>query len=217
MHSTFFLTRTHFCYTKLTESLGNYIKSLRGRTLLLFVIRDHYGSPLANLKATLTSDLSRIWDGILKPPELENRLLSDYFDLEFTTLPHKMLASEIFKDEVQLLRNRFVDKDDPNYLFKDVYRRRVPADGVAFYMEGIWVEYLPPLFVFRVSHKYLKFALYRNKFNRPKTWTYQPSKNYSPNFVATKFQHLYLPSPICKSRSKSGSLRMVWWLKTSVT
>jgi hypothetical protein len=115
--------------------------SSSGRTLLLFVIRDHIGAtPLANLQATLTADLSRIWEGLSKPSDLKDRQLSDYFDLEFTTLPHKVLVPEKFEAEVQLLRKRFVEKDKPSYLFKSAYHKRIPADGVAFYMEGIWVS-----------------------------------------------------------------------------
>lgn len=111
-----------------------------GRTLLLFVIRDHIGqTPLANLQATLTSDLNKIWENLSKPADLSDSKLSDYFDLAFTALPHKILAADKFESEVLNLRTRFVDKESPNYLFKPVYHKRIPADGVAFYMEGIWV------------------------------------------------------------------------------
>ncbi|TFK44325.1 RHD3/Sey1 [Crucibulum laeve] len=112
-----------------------------GRTLLLFVIRDHIGTtPLANLQGTLTTDLNRIWESLSKPAELQDRKLSDYFDLAFTALPHKILAADKFEAEVQNLRKRFVDKEDPGYLFKPAYHKRIPADGVAFYMEGIWEQ-----------------------------------------------------------------------------
>jgi len=115
--------------------------STNGRTLLLFVIRDHIGTtPLANLQATLTADLHRIWESLSKPTELQDRQLSDYFDLAFTALPHKLLAAEKFESEVQNLRRRFVDKENEEFLFKPMYHKRIPADGVAFYMEGIWVS-----------------------------------------------------------------------------
>jgi len=112
----------------------------QGRTLLLFVIRDHIQTPLPNLRATLTADLSRIWESLAKPAELKDRQLSDYFDLAFTALPHKILAGAQFESEVANLRSRFVNKADENYLFKPAYHKRIPADGVAFYMEGIWVS-----------------------------------------------------------------------------
>ncbi|KAF9004417.1 root hair defective 3 GTP-binding protein [Hymenopellis radicata] len=112
-----------------------------GRTLLLFVIRDHIGTtPLANLQATLTADLNRIWDSLSKPDELKDRILGDYFDLSFTALPHKILAADQFEAEVRNLRSRFTDKTKDNYLFKPAYHKRIPADGVAFYMENIWEQ-----------------------------------------------------------------------------
>jgi hypothetical protein len=118
----------------------HYSLSTSGRTLLFFVIRDHIATPLEDLQATLTSDLTRIWESLSKPAELRDRQLSDYFDLAFTTLPHKLLLPDKFESDVQLLRKRFVDKDQPGYLFKPMYHKRIPADGVAFYMEGIWVR-----------------------------------------------------------------------------
>jgi hypothetical protein len=105
------------------------------------VIRDHIGTtPLANLQATLTADLAKIWDTLSKPADLVHAQLADYFDLSFTALPHKILAADRFEDEVLRLRGRFVDPKNEGYVFKPVYHKRIPADGVAFYMEGIWVS-----------------------------------------------------------------------------
>lgn len=113
----------------------------QGRTLLLFVIRDHIGvTPLENLQATLTADLKKIWDSLSKPQDLQDRQLSDYFDLAFTALPHKILATDKFEAEVQELRKRFVDKTRDDFVFKPAYHKRIPADGVAFYMENIWEQ-----------------------------------------------------------------------------
>ena len=110
------------------------------RTLLLFVIRDHIGTtPLENLQNTLTADMKKIWDSLSKPEELKDRQLSDYFDLSFAALPHKILAADQFEFEVGELRKRFADKSRSDYVFKPAYHKRIPADGVAFYMEGIWV------------------------------------------------------------------------------
>jgi hypothetical protein len=93
------------------------------------------------LEATLNADLKRIWDSLSKPTELKDRQMSDYFDLVFTALPHKILSPDKFESGVQELRTRFVDKTSPNYLFKPIYHKRIPADGVGFYMEGIWVSF----------------------------------------------------------------------------
>lgn len=111
------------------------------RTLLLFVIRDHIGTtPLANLQATLSADMNKIWDSLSKPSELQDRQLSDYFDLSFAALPHKVLVPDKFETEVAALRKRFTDKSRDDYVFKPAYHKRIPADGVAFYMEGIWEQ-----------------------------------------------------------------------------
>jgi len=121
--------------------------SANQRTLLLFVIRDHIGAtPLANLQATLTADLQRIWDTLSKPADLQDRKLTDYFDLSFTALPHKVLVPDKFESDVRTLRGRFTDKSRKDFLFKPAYHKRIPADGVAFYMEGIWV-WTPHMFL----------------------------------------------------------------------
>ena len=126
---------------------GKAQENTNQRTLLLFIIRDHIGTtPLANLASTLETDINRIWDSLSKPAELQDRKLSDYFDLGFTTLPHKILAADKFEEEVLNLRRRFMDKENPNYVFKPAYHKRIPADGVAMYMEGIWVRVPPTTF-----------------------------------------------------------------------
>ena len=95
---------------------------------------------MANLQATLTQDMQKIWETLSKPPELKDKQLSDYFDLSFAALPHKILAADKFESEVADLRRRFVDRAREDYVFKPAYHKRIPADGVAFYMEGIWVR-----------------------------------------------------------------------------
>ncbi|KAF9426851.1 Dynamin-like GTPase that mediates homotypic ER fusion [Podila epigama] len=109
------------------------------KTLLLFVIRDHVGStPLSNLSNTLRADLERIWQGLSKPEGLEACKISDYFDFMFTTLSHKLLQPEQFEADVEKLRHRFVDPNDPNYVFQPQYSKRVPVDGLHVYAGGIW-------------------------------------------------------------------------------
>ncbi|GHJ84624.1 hypothetical protein NliqN6_1026 [Naganishia liquefaciens] len=113
------------------------------KTLLLFVIRDHVGAtPLANLTATLTQDMEKIWTSLAKPEHLASASLYDYFDLSFAALPHKILLPEKFEEAVVDLRKRFTDRDREDFVFKPAYHKRIPADGVPFYMEGIWQKVL---------------------------------------------------------------------------
>ena len=79
------------------------------RALLMFVLRDHIGTtPLSNLSDTLKKDLANIWSSLSKPPGLENCAIEDYFDFQFTALPHKILMPEDFNKGVDTLRNRYL-------------------------------------------------------------------------------------------------------------
>ncbi|KAJ2190373.1 Dynamin-like GTPase that mediates homotypic ER fusion [Coemansia sp. RSA 532] len=109
------------------------------KTLLHFVIRDHVSStPLANLAKTLRIDMDRIWTGLNKPEGLEDAKLGDYFDLKFSSLPHKLLQPENFEQAALALRSQFVDTKSSEYVFQPEYKRRVPADGFPRYAEAVW-------------------------------------------------------------------------------
>lgn len=116
------------------------------RSLLFFVIRDHIGNtPLANLRDTLIQDLTRIWSTISKPQGLENSKIEDYFDFAFAALPHKILQPDKFVEEVDKLSTRFTaghrsakDQEYVGGVFLPEYHRRIPADGLSIYAEGVW-------------------------------------------------------------------------------
>jgi hypothetical protein len=109
------------------------------RTLLLFVIRDFVGNtPLTNLQKTIEDDLHKIWNELSKPENLEKSEIEDFFDFMFIGLPHKVFKNEQFEHDVKLLKNRFYYKDDPNYVFKPDYHRKIPADGFPQYAQSIW-------------------------------------------------------------------------------
>jgi len=109
------------------------------KTLLLFVIRDFTGrTPMSNLSSVLTAELNKMWKDISKPEEYNESELSDYFDLMFTSLPHKIYCAEQFENEVIQLKDRFYKSDDEMYVFKPNYHRGIPADGFSNYAENIW-------------------------------------------------------------------------------
>lgn len=111
------------------------------KVLLLFVIRDHVGStPLENLSNTLTTDLNDMWEKISKPKNIKQDCkLSDYFDIEFTTLSHKLLQPDNFNTDVKNLGDRFISNHD-NYLFKNNYKQNFPIDGWTLYAENCWEQ-----------------------------------------------------------------------------
>ncbi|CEH16881.1 protein sey1 [Ceraceosorus bombacis] len=113
----------------------------RDKTLLFFVIRDHIGvTPLENLKNTLLHDLGRIWDSLSKPEGLESSQITDFFDFDFTTLPHKVLQPDEFEKQVVQLRERFVERNNAKFVFRPEYHKRIPADGLPMYLGNIWEQ-----------------------------------------------------------------------------
>ncbi|KAJ8099869.1 RHD3/Sey1 [Lipomyces tetrasporus] len=111
------------------------------KSLLLFVIRDHIGvTPLENLAATLTADLERIWESLIKPDPLSNSKITNFFSLQFTALPHKILQPEPFRKAVDGLGHRFDSKDHEHYVFEKSYHRNVPADGWSIYAQNVWTQ-----------------------------------------------------------------------------
>lgn len=145
----------NFSCTTACPSADQY-HSTTHRSLLFFVIRDHIGhTPLQNLSNTLLADLNRIWDSLSKPPGLENSKITDFFDFEFTALPHKILQPDKFVTEAQELRKRFTEgiprdlealspangtKGSSDGVFLPNYHRRIPADGFPMYAESIWEQ-----------------------------------------------------------------------------
>ncbi|EPY50765.1 GTP binding protein Sey1 [Schizosaccharomyces cryophilus OY26] len=109
------------------------------RSLLQFVIRDYIGTTsMENLSETIKTDLMNVWSSLAKPPGLESSKITDFFDLGFTGLPHKILCSEAFDTAVDSLRTRFANNDAPDYVFDPSYHKRIPADGFSLYTREIW-------------------------------------------------------------------------------
>ena len=109
------------------------------KVLLLFVIRDHIGTTSKeSLAATVTQDLIKMWDSLNKPQELAHLQFSDFFDIQFHTLRHKILQPGEFTTDVQLLGDRFTDHKNEDFLFKKYYHHDIPIDGWTMYAENCW-------------------------------------------------------------------------------
>ena len=122
---------------------GRARTSSREKTLLMFVIRDFVGTtPLENLQATVVADLEQIWASLSKPEHLKDARLTDFFDLMFTALPHKVLLPGEFDQACAQLKRRFVNQEDPNYVFRTEYHKRIPMDGLPHYLSSVWEQVL---------------------------------------------------------------------------
>ncbi len=86
------------------------------------------------LEKTLRTDVDNIWNSIAKPEAAAGTEVTDYFDLTFFALPHKVLMADQFSEKADELRGRFIEGD----MFLDEYRRGVAADGFATYAESVW-------------------------------------------------------------------------------
>lgn len=62
--------------------------------------------------------------------------------MSFATLPHKLAQPDEFDKGVADLRKRFSQPTSTNFIFKPAYHKRIPADGIAPYMQGIWEQIL---------------------------------------------------------------------------
>lgn len=110
----------------------------QSKTLLLFMIRDYIGTPLDKLKDTLLTDLDRLWGGITKPDQYATSKVTEFFDIDFAWLPHKVLVPDQFRSEAIKLRDRFYDRSHPQFLLKKGYDKQIPADGFADFASNIW-------------------------------------------------------------------------------
>ncbi|KAI9104735.1 RHD3/Sey1 [Phlyctochytrium arcticum] len=110
------------------------------KTCLFFVIRDFTGrTPVDSLRATLIKSLEETWNGLSKPAGKENSLYSEYFDVQFVALPHKIFAHNDFETKIAgLKQRRFCDKQNREYVFKPAFHKHIPADGFPKFAESIW-------------------------------------------------------------------------------
>lgn len=110
------------------------------KTLLLFCIRDHIeaASALSILKDQLMVAIDKIWSVLIQPELYQNSKITDFFEIQFISLPHKLLQEAEFISSVEKLRQRFIDPTFEGYFFKPEYKKSVPIDGFQIYAANIW-------------------------------------------------------------------------------
>lgn len=122
-------------------NLQLFASEKRSKTLLLFIVRDHVrqATPLTKLIEIITKDLNDIWNGITKSDQFKHSALSDFFEFQFTSLPHKLLEADKFNEELKTLSSRFNDPKSPHgYIWAQHLKSQVPADGLAMFAQSVW-------------------------------------------------------------------------------
>lgn len=69
-----------------------------------------------------------------QPQEFLHSEITDIFDLQFTSLPHKELDYDNFVKRVGDLKLRFTGPDASQHFYTEKYRTDIPADGLARYV-----------------------------------------------------------------------------------
>lgn len=81
--------------------------------------------------------LHDIWKDIPKPENFADVPFSKLFAVQVYTLCYFKMKE--FKEQCQQLRNKLVEMQDPEYLFKSFeYDRNLPVDGLPVYLGNIW-------------------------------------------------------------------------------
>lgn len=108
---------------------------------MLFVLRDFSPqSSKEHIMEMIRNDINNIWTEIHKPEKFADKKASDFFELEFAFMPHKVFQPKEFEDNVAELRTRF-NVGAPNSLFlEDSGDKNVPMDGLSYYMEQNWAS-----------------------------------------------------------------------------
>uniref|UniRef100_A0A383VTW4 Protein ROOT HAIR DEFECTIVE 3 homolog n=1 Tax=Tetradesmus obliquus TaxID=3088 RepID=A0A383VTW4_TETOB len=108
----------------------------RRRTVLLFVIRDKSKTPMAKLAEILAEDVHKMWDSISKPPQYTDSKLEDFFEVQYTALPHYEDKYEDFLADTVVLRRRFTQDGDDSLV--RAANGRLPADSLVLSTRNIW-------------------------------------------------------------------------------
>ena len=80
----------------------------------MFVLRDFNasGNNFDNIMQQIKTDIANIWAKIYKPDKFKDKKAEDFFDFEFSMLPHKVYQEEQFDQKVNELKTRFTINSD---------------------------------------------------------------------------------------------------------
>jgi protein SEY1 len=104
---------------------------------LLFVLRDFddRAGNFDRIRKILEGDVDKIWSEIYKPEKFENSKCTDFFNFEYSMLPHKIYQEEKFYEKTTELKNRFVVGAENSLFLSDSEEKNVPMDGLTFFID----------------------------------------------------------------------------------
>ena len=105
----------------------------------MFVLRDFndQGNNYENIMNQIKTDIDNIWAKIFKPDEYKDKKASDFFDFDFTMLPHKVFQEEQFNLKVDALKVRF-DRTTENNIYPKGDNKNLPIDGFQVFIDKTW-------------------------------------------------------------------------------
>lgn len=110
-----------------------------GKKRILFILRDfnEVANTLLILKQQISKTMEEIWDKIKKPAALSLCNVFDCFEFDFHTISAKDFKPEEFKRDINNLRDKFMNAERSDYLFR--YKKTdIPIDGIPLYYSEIW-------------------------------------------------------------------------------
>lgn len=106
---------------------------------LMFVLRDFddRGNNFDKIMNQIKIDIANIWSKIYKPDKFKDKLAEDFFDFEFSMLPHKVYQEDQFNEKVDLLKKRFcISAEDAIFPNKgSEAQHNVPMDGLQIFID----------------------------------------------------------------------------------
>ena len=108
------------------------------KTKILFIIRDFTTNAFEAICQNLKRDMNDIWKEISLPDQFKGRTIEDFFEFEFYTIHHMKIERPKFDEDVERLKEWFMNPDCQDYLFKEKSSKLVPGDGLAHYIRTIW-------------------------------------------------------------------------------
>lgn len=106
---------------------------------LLFVLRDFDDhNDFESIKGILEKDLTTIWSEIYKPEQHANTKYSDFFQMEYQTMPHKRYQEAAFVEQAAALKHRFEIGAADSLFLSDAQQKNVPMDGMPVFVSQSW-------------------------------------------------------------------------------